>query len=204
MLAGPGKLSAKPLAKETHPSMAFADASAFYRSLDSPTARLVKFYLCTFGGPRLAPYLSARWNQIDLQAKVWRVPREQTKSGRAMVNAGKVPEPFVVPPSDEAIRILGPARAGHELLFQGPHACRLYDVSLADFGRTDSDMHGLRSTARSWADTLGPTWYYAAKASLHHGQGGKRDPDGRRGGNHDWLDERRHLLEMWADYLTAR
>src|SRR5207248_663219 len=124
-----------------------------------------------------------RWNQIDLDAKTWTVPGEFTKAGRALLNKGKVPPPFVIPLSPEAVRVLGRPGAGHELVFAGPNGGHLHDVSLADFARTDSDMHGLRSTFRSWADAQGPQWFYAAESSLHHGAGAKRDLDGRRVGN---------------------
>ena len=59
--------------------------------------------------------------------------------------------------------------------------------------------HGLRSSFRSWAAEQGADWA-TAEASLGHSVGSTVEQAYMRS---DLLEQRRELMQQWADYLTC-
>jgi integrase len=192
--------------------MRYQDVPAFLRTLgNDPAARFMRFYILTAAGPRLAPYQSATWSQIDDTAMTWTVPGELTKSGRRAANKGQTPEPFVIPLSTAAREALGPRGRPGDLLFAGPNGGRI-TVAMSDFG-VDFDAHGMRGSFSTWVDDLpdGAAWYPVAQACLHHGAYSRLPTNGGRVGEQsstyrksNVLPKRRELLERWAGFLTGQ
>ena len=87
----------KVRAVKHHPALPFVELPAFMAELrkrDSISARALEFTILT--ATRTGEAIGARWDEIDLKAKVWTVPAERMKAGR----------PHRVPLSDRAVAIL--------------------------------------------------------------------------------------------------
>ena len=64
------------------PAMRYQDVPAFVRRLrpsDAMAARALEFVILTVG--RSGEVLGAKWSEIDLEQKVWNVPKERMKAG---------------------------------------------------------------------------------------------------------------------------
>ena len=71
------------LTRGHHKAMAFADIPAFVgklRAMQGVAARALEFAILT--AARSGEVLGARWDEIDIQTKVWTVPPERMKGGR--------------------------------------------------------------------------------------------------------------------------
>ncbi len=107
------------------------------------SARALEFAILTT--TRTGETLNARWSEIDTASKIWTIPAERMKAGRA----------HRVPLSIRALQILeGLPREG-DFVFIGAHADRpLSNMSLLStlrrMGRDDLTAHGFRSTFRDW------------------------------------------------------
>ena len=82
---------------EHHAALPFVEAPEFMAALrerDSLSARALEFTIVT--AARTAETIGARWNEIDLEHKVWMIPEGRMKAGRE----------HRVPLSDRAVEIL--------------------------------------------------------------------------------------------------
>jgi integrase len=132
-----------------------------------------------------------------MDGKVWTIPAERMKSGRA----------HRVPLSGQAIAILKTlaAAATGDLVFESPRGRRpLSHVAMAKvldrLGVVGPTVHGFRSTFRDWAgnETVFPR--EIAEAALAHVVGDKAEQAYRRS---DALERRRALMEEWAAYVGS-
>ncbi|SOZ49053.1 putative integrase [Cupriavidus taiwanensis] len=163
---------------------------------------------------RLAPLVfqrpgelrQAEWTEFDLDAAMWTVPAGRMKRTKA----GKENGPdHLVPLSRQAVAILrglnvltGRGRFVFPSL-RGGDRC-MSDMALsAAFKRMgfDSDTalpHGWRATARTLAVEVLGVPAEVVEMQLAHGV---RDSLGRAYNRTQWLDQRRELMQRWADYL---
>jgi len=141
----------------------------------------------------------ARWNEIDLGAKLWTIPASRMKVGKE----------HVVPLSAAAIDVLERARQFHapcsNLLFPGRDVRRpLSDMTLlkilryADLPYT---VHGFRSAFRDWAAEQTSYPGEVAEAALAHTVANKVEAAYRRT---NYLDKRRDMMSDWARYCANR
>lgn len=150
---------------------------------------------------RRGELVAARWRELDLKAKTWRVPRENSKNGRehviplsdpavkafaALKNvAGR--SPWVLPGTDPK------AHLEPKLLTRGMAKClkRFKRLGIEAF-----TLHDLRRTARTGLGRL-KVPPHIAEMVLNHAQTGIV-------GVYDtytYLDERREALDRWAKHL---
>ncbi|BAK84000.1 tyrosine-type recombinase/integrase [Komagataeibacter medellinensis] len=138
---------------------------------------------------------SAVWSEVDLDAKVWIIPKEKMKAGRE----------HRVPLSDGALTILRellPLRdAGNgDLVFPGQKTGKpLSDVALSKAlhlaaGTKDVTVHGLRSTFRDWAAEETDYPREVAEMALAHAIGNKVEAAYRRG---DLFEKRQEMMKDW-------
>jgi integrase len=137
----------------------------------------------------------ARWDEIDLQNRLWCVPAGRMKSGR----------PHRVALSDAACGLLEPLLGLRQsgLVFSAykagvPVADRTLKHALTRHGYHDFTVHGMRSTFRDWCADTGKS-FDLAEAALAHVAGSAVV---RAYARSDLLDGRRALMAAWADYLT--
>ncbi len=159
------------------------------------TAILLRLLALLF--PRPSELREARWEEIDFEHALWRIPAERMK-GRT---------PHVVPLPEQAmalLRELDGLTGRREFLF--PHRsdprkvmgnatvnCALYDLGYA--GRLSA--HGFRGTASTILNEMGYRPDVIEKQLAH------REPNAVRASyNHaDYLEERRRMMQRWADLL---
>jgi integrase len=151
---------------------------------------------------RKSELIGARWEEIDLDNAVWRLPAARNKSGRDFT----IPLPGQTVAHFRALRqhsgesewVLPqrwtrPGRKGSHINVSTLNAA---------LDRLDLDMrhftpHDLRSTARSYlTDELGVSVLVAERA-LNHALGGLIGVYDKS----DYMPERRRALEMWASHL---
>ena len=184
-----------------HAAMPYDEAAAFMGMLeakgDSVGRLAVRFTILT--AARSGETRGATWDEVDLEAKVWNIPASRMKAGQA----------HSVPLTDAALAILNTMssfRAGHagELIFKGVGGKPLSDMTLTkalrDAGVKDYTVHGFRSSFRDWAaeQTSFPGEW--AEAALAHTLSNKVEAAYRRT---KYFDQRRKLMDAWADYLAG-
>lgn len=141
------------------------------------------------------------WDEVDLKAKLWTVPAERMKAKQI----------HRVPLSKQAIAILKHQIGQHDTFVFPSIRDRtsLSDMALTTFlrraeavsdveGRT-ATAHGFRSSFRDWCSEHG----YArdlAERSLAHAVQNKVEAAYHRT---DLLEQRRPLMQAWADYITS-
>ena len=140
---------------------------------------------------------SARWADIDLDARVWTVPAEHMKAGRA----------HRVPLSDRALGVLDAARAqlphGGGAVFPSPTGVTQTHRPMGDLMRAlhiDAVPHGFRSSFRDWAAECTETPREVCELALAHVNSDRVEAAYRRS---DLFERRRKLMQEWADYLSA-
>ena len=148
---------------------------------------------------------AAQWTEFDLDRAIWYLPAERTKTGTAMD----------IPLPNAAIVCLGelrrlaegsewvlPARKAQQRMLPHIHENTL-NVALAKVkplmpGIEPFCVHDFRRTARTHLAALGVDSHIAERC-LNHKIRGIEGIYNR----HDYLDERRKALELWAEFLEA-
>lgn len=141
----------------------------------------------------------ARWRDIDREAREWRLPPENTKSGKLHIN------PLVPAALDILDEVRGMLGADPDALvfpgLKGP----MSDATLAKALRTTDGgrgytVHGFRSTFRDWAADKGfaDSW---AEAALAHINPNKTESAYRRT---TFFEQRRDtLMPAWAAFIQS-
>jgi integrase len=181
-----------------HAALPFVELPVFLSELrerEGIAARALEFSVLTAG--RTGEIVGARWDEIDLSAKVWTVPAARMKAGKE----------HRVPLSDRALQILEelPREDGNNFVFIGPKkGTGLSDMALAKvlarMGRNDITVHGFRSTFRDWAAERTAYPNHVVEMALAHAIGDKVEAAYRRG---DLFDKRRKLMTEWAKFCAT-
>ena len=145
---------------------------------------------------RTSETLGAKWSEINLEKKLWTIPKERMKSG----------EEHDVPLSSRALEILAVAaeiRTG-EYVFPGRNSKRplsnmVFLMLLRRTGRGDLTAHGFRSSFRDWAGDKTTFPRDVAEMALAHAVGDKTERAYRR---EKARDKRRKLIDAWAAYCV--
>ena len=136
--------------------------------------------------------LAARWDQVDLEKKLWRNP--VSKTGTTLD----------VPLSTAAIAILERAKNHRvsDLIFAGSGGGRLAHSNFAGAptraGIDAGTPHSWRSLCRDYAEDIGGFRRETAEAALGHSLGAVEKAYRRETG----VEERRRLMEAYAGWLT--
>ena len=140
--------------------------------------------------------MEARWQEIDLDAKVWTLPAERTKAGRE----------HRIPLSERAVEILREmerAKSG-EFIFPGRNSKRpLSNMAfemLLRRAKSEFTAHGFRSSFRDWAGNETSFPRELAEAALAHTVGDETERAYRRS---DALARRRELMDAWARHCEG-
>lgn len=143
---------------------------------------------------------TAEWEEIDVDAAEWRIPAEKMKMKRA----------HIVPLSTQALAVLHSLRTltGHSAylfpstrMITRPMSNMAVNVALRTLGYAQGEMtgHGFRAMASSLLAEQG--WGIdAIERQLAHIEGNKIRAAYHRS---EHLDERRKMMQAWADYLDG-
>ncbi|MCL5778130.1 tyrosine-type recombinase/integrase [Limibaculum sp. FT325] len=177
-------------------ALAWGDVPDFFadlRAVDKIAARALQFQILTAVRP--AEAAGATWEEIDLDARLWRIPAERMKARRE----------HVVPLSAEALAVLdGVRRLSGKFPFPSPNnpARPTHPTSLQRVVkglRADADAHGFRSAFRDWAEERGGVRGEVAEMVLAHVVGSQTVRAYRRA---DVLEERREALARWGRFVV--
>ena len=168
-------------------------------ALGRPNELTVKALLATC--VRKGELIRARWEHVDLEAATWRIPDEHAKTGRGFV----IPLAPIVVQWFRELKLLAcgsscvlPSRTKVGRIEDRPINERTLNAALGNFecGARGFSPHDLRSTARSHLAALGVS-VVVAERCLNHTLGGLVAVYDQ----HDYFDERRRALELWAKRL---
>ena len=187
---------AKVRAARHYAALPYAEIAAFMAELRTRpgiAAHALEFIILT--AARSGEVFGARWDEIDLAAKVWTVPANRMKGGRE----------HRVPLAPAALRVIDHQEHVRENDFVFPGA-RRHGLSpmaivklLRRMGR-DFTVHGFRSTFRDWAAERTSYPREVAEAALAHMVANKVEAAYQRG---DLFEKRRKLMDAWAKYCTS-
>ena len=198
-----GALPRMASVKAHHRALAYAelaDALATIEGYDKASAATkLALRLLVFTAARSGEVRGARWDEIDLEKRTWRIPASRMKGGRE----------HRVPLCDQAMKVLEQvARLRDEsgLVFPSPRkaGAPLSDMALTKLLRDAcladrTTVHGLRSTFRDWCAETGKPREIAEAALAHTVQG----VEGAYFRS-DLFKRRRQLMAAWDRYLSGR
>ena len=181
---------------EHHAAMPYAEVPAFMAKLRQQTsvpARCLELIILT--GVRLDEAREATWDEVDLDNRIWTIPRERMKKGD---------REHKVPLSAAALAVLREMHAirHSDYVFPGAYAgkpigrnmpLRLLN-SLTGNGAT---VHGFRSSFRDWAAERTSFAREVAEMALAHAILSAVEAAYRRG---DLFEKRRRLMDAWAEF----
>ena len=196
-----GALPTMPAVKEHFRALPYEEIRAALETIEASAASMstkLAFRFTVLTAARSGEVRGATWDEIDLDAREWRIPAGRMKAGAEH----RVPLP------DAALAVLEQARPLRDksgLAFPSPSrpGRPLSDMALTKVLRTTgladrATVHGFRSSFRDWcADTGKPR--EIAEAALAHTVGGVEGAYFRS----DLLERRRALMAEWAAYLSG-
>jgi integrase len=170
-----------------HEAMRYATIADFVRELrllDTIAAKALEFTILT--ACRSGEVRGARWEEIDLDARVWVIPANRMKGKKE----------HRVPLSGRAIEIIESlmVRRSGDFIFAGAKAgSPIGKMAMADLVPPPATVHGFRSCFRDFAGDEGFA-REIAEAALAHTIGNGTEQAYRRS---DALERRRELMTAW-------
>lgn len=166
---------------------------ALLRERDAMAARALEFLVLT--AARSGEVLGARWEEFDLDKKVWTVPAHRMKAARA----------HRVPLSSAALDLVKELHQFRvsEYVFRGqrdsaPLSGMAMEMQLRRMGFDRVTVHGFRSSFRDWAGEETDYAREIAEAALAHVVGDATERAYRRS---DALERRRGLMQLWSEFV---
>jgi integrase len=180
--------------RKHHPAARVSEMPKLYGALnsrDAPSAKALMFTILT--ACRTNEALASRWEEIDIENKLWTIPASRMKAGKT----------HRVPLSQASMDCLGPGRNPEDHIFATTDGRPLSNMAMAmllrRMGLLDITVHGFRSTFRDWAGDQTDHSRETIEAALAHVFGDATERAYRRG---DALEKRRILMDDWASFLT--
>lgn len=187
---------------EHHAAVPYPQINEFVqtlRALKGVAPLALEFALLT--AARTGEVVAARWDEIDLTAKVWTVPAERMKAGRE----------HRVPLCSRAVEILRTMKAAqqNDYVFPGHSIEKHPHLSSGAFLAVMKRMgkyaqytpHGLRSTFRDWASETTQFSNETLELALAHTIKNKAEAAYRR---QDQLEKRIKLMQQWQQYVESQ
>jgi integrase len=159
-------------------------------------ARLAEFVILT--ATRSQEARGARWDEIDLDRKVWTIPASRMKMSRD----------HEVPLSDAAIELLGRIERTGEFVFVGGRGeiAQAQGAPMSHQGlwafverATGATVHGFRSVFKDWADNNGVADRLSEKCLAHL----EKDKVKRAYARDQLTELRRPIMQAWAAFLQG-
>jgi integrase len=184
-----------------HAALPYDDIPTFMarlRAIEGIPARALE--LTVLCATRTNETLGAKWDEIDLNEKVWTVPAERMKAGG---------RPHRIPLSDRAVEILQHLPRMNEWVFPAlenskvalvRHLSSKAMVRLLQrmgYENEQATVHGFRSTFRDWTAECTDYQNHVVEMALAHKIKNKVEAAYRRG---DLFIKRRLLMAAWTAY----
>ena len=185
-------------------ALPYKDVPSFMETLKqrpADAARALELLIYTVGRPKNV--LEARWEDIDLENKLWTIPAPDTKTKKE----------YLVPLSNAAIVILQPMykvrhssyvfsgqRRGKGIQKDKPLSGMAMEMLLRRMEITNATPHGFRSSFRDWSGDQTSFDRETLELCLAHSVGNKTEQAYRRSSA---IEKRRIVLNAWADYCNG-
>jgi integrase len=164
------------------------------RKIGGPYGGIVELLALT--GQRREEVAGLTWQELDLEQRVWTIPKSRTKNGKA----------HVVHLSDQSLAVLNRADQEGPFVFSVLGTKPFQDFSTAkrlldDLSRvTGWRLHDLRRTCVSGMARLGVAPHVADKILNH--QGGTISGVAAVYQRHEFLSERKEAVEKWGAHVA--
>ena len=168
--------------------------TALWRAIDQlPQLPRAYFLVVLLTGARRNEVRCMAWSELDLDARLWRIPPERNKSARAF----DLPLTAPVVETLRALPRIGP------MIFalDGKRPMTLHQLIervRLDAGLHDVRLHDLRRTLRTGLAELGVSFEVAERV-LNHAMPGLQAVYNR----HNYMAEKRTALALWAEYVLS-
>jgi len=169
------------------------------------TKLMMELMLHTF--TRVGEMSMARWEEIDLEAKLWTIPPEHRKLTE---KSKKSATPHLVPLSDHSLAILRELQAisgGREHIFPNrnspnrPMSPETLRRALHRMGfKGKADVHGFRSTASTILNEEGFNPDAIERQLAHVERNRVRAAYNRA----EYMEERRRMMQWWSSYVSQQ
>lgn len=179
------------------PAMVWSVVPGFYASLEELTLTHLALRLLILTGVRSNPLRNIRLDQLE--DEVWSIPAESMKGRKGATKT------FRVPLSREALRIIDLARpySRNGFLFPNNQRGVISDASMSrhmERRGLEARPHGFRTSLRTWLAEATDAPHEVAETMLGHVTDSSVVRVYRRT---DYLEQRRVLLERWADHVIG-
>lgn len=184
-----------------HPALPYEKINSFITALHArPSASALALEFLILTATRTSEVINAKWDEIDLEQKLWMIPAERMKAGKA----------HTVPLNDRAVQILTRQLAVKEgeYVFMVMHRAKIKPLSsgamlqlmlgMADFN--EYVPHGFRSTFTDWGNEESNHSHEVLEMALAHAIKSSTERAYRRG---DLLEKRRNLMSDWQSYTQT-
>jgi integrase len=165
------------------------------RKIGGPYGGIVELLALT--GQRREEVAGLTWQELDLEQRVWTIPKSRTKNGQA----------HVVHLSDQSLAVLKRANQQGPIVFSLLGSKAFQDFSTAKrqldqlSGVTGWRLHDLRRTCVSGMARLGVAPHVADKILNH--QAGTISGVAAVYQRHEFLSERRQALDLWGAHVGS-
>lgn len=175
-----------------HPSLPYMEMASFYRCLRvEKGVAAIALQLVILTACRTGEVLFAKWEEFDLDARIWVIPPMRMKASKE----------HRVPLAEEAIQLLKKLKGLDEIwVFPGAKKGRpMSNMAMLNvlkrMQRTDLTVHGFRSTFRVWVAERTAYPRELAELALAHAVGSAVEEAYQRS---DLFERRRALMRDWA------
>ena len=189
------KPNRKPKHRASLPYTNVADCLNIIKNSDAMLSTKLAIELLVLTATRSGEVRLANWSEIDFEARTWTIPAERMK----------MKEVHIIPLSDRALDVLHQAKAlGDDgLIFPGMRSGRpMSDMTMSKLVKElgyPVDIHGFRTSFRTWVQEQTNTAHEVAERALAHKTTNKVEAAYARS---DLFDKRRKLMDAWASYLS--
>jgi integrase len=196
-------LTTIPKAKRVnhHPALPYEKLNAFVTALHArPSASALALEFLILTATRTSEVINAKWDEIDFKQKLWVIPAERMKAGKA----------HTVPLNDRALEILNQQLAVKEgeYVFMVVHRDKVKPLSIGAMlqlmrgmaGNSEYVPHGFRSTFTDWGNEESNHSHEVIEMALAHTIKSTTERAYRRG---DLLVKRRNLMSDWQAFIET-
>ena len=194
LLPSLGKVRSILVPEKHHAALSAEDLRSVVQELwkmDKVTAMGAVFGALTAG--RANEFLAGRWDEIDLKEKTFSVPKERRKDGKD--------QPHVVPLSRQAQALIRRLDTSSDFLFSYTNNKPICNTAVLKVLKAVTDkpvtIHGMRSTFSDWCAKNGKNFLVSERCLMH----AVGNTVFRAYQRDDLLDQRRVLMQEWADFL---
>lgn len=184
-----------------HTALPWQEIGAFMAALRQRTGSDARaLQLLVLCASRSGEVRGVRWSEIDLLNATWTVPKERMKMRVAHRVPLSAPALAVL---RQAERLRSTGADNDSLVFPAPRGGTMSDSNLSRLPARmgyDVNVHGFRSTFRTWAAEKTNVAREIVETALAHTVGSKSERAYTR--DADMLERRRPLMSAWAEFCS--